>query len=52
MHARKPRRREKLLISKYGLQPLNWLVAQSEKDKLVLAHRHTNNKRVIPEGAS
>lgn len=50
MHKRKPTRREKILISNYGLQPNNWLVAQSGKDKLVLVHRHTDRPRVIPEG--
>ncbi|MHC1722773.1 MAG: hypothetical protein AB9836_06160 [Aminipila sp.] len=50
MHSRKPTRREKVLISSYGLQPLNWLVSKTSKDKLILVHRHTNRERVIPEG--
>ncbi|MHC1723958.1 MAG: hypothetical protein AB9836_12230 [Aminipila sp.] len=52
MRARKPTRREKILISKYGLQPLNWLVAQSGKDKLVLRHKHTDRERIVLEGVN
>jgi len=50
MHKRKPTRKEKQLITKYRLQPDNWLVASSLKDKLVLVHKHTDHERVIPEG--
>ncbi|WP_206460396.1 DUF6906 family protein [Anaerovorax sp. IOR16] len=50
MHGKKPTLKQKKLIAKWKLNPLNWLVLKNESDKLTISHRHTGRKRTIPEG--
>lgn len=45
---KRPTRREKEIISKYHLNPHNWLVSKRNGDMLTLVHRYTNSIRKIP----
>lgn len=42
-----PTRAQKILISSYRLQPVNWLVAAEKKESLAIIHKHTNTMRTL-----
>lgn len=43
-------RAQKILLTKYRLNPDNWLYERETPDKLVLVHRYTGAVRVIDKG--
>lgn len=47
-NGKRPTRREKEVISKYRLNPENWLVSKKNDGMLTLIHRYTNSVRSIP----
>ncbi|WP_420314509.1 DUF6906 family protein [Anaerovorax odorimutans] len=49
--AKKPTRRQKMLIKKWRLNPKNWLVLESTKDYTKIVHRYTDTVKTIKEGA-
>ena len=44
---KKPTRQQKILLSKLGLDPANWLVSKNEPKEMVIMHRHTTKTRTI-----
>lgn len=42
-----PTLKQKQLISKRGLNPINWLVVKNLPQELHLIHRHTGSPRVL-----
>lgn len=49
-HAKRLTRAQKILLTKYRLNPDNWLYERETPDKLVLVHRYTGAVRVIGKG--
>ncbi len=49
-HAKRLTRAHKILLTKYRLNPDNWLYARETPDRLVLVHRHTGAVRVMAKG--
>ena len=47
MSGKKPTRREKVLMIKWGLDPRVWLVSKRPTGELHLQHRHTERTRVL-----
>lgn len=45
---KRPTRKQKITIRKYGLNYNNWFVCKNTDGKLHLVHRFTGTKRVIP----
>jgi hypothetical protein len=45
--AKKPTRTQKMIISHYHLKPDNWLVKESDYEKLTLIHRYTGTERTV-----
>lgn len=46
---RKPTRRQKLLLEKRKLQVKDWLVCKDLPGELVVEHRVTGTRRVVPK---
>lgn len=44
-----PTRAQKELLSYYGLNPADWLVAKSTSKEMTVVHRHTNTTRTLPK---
>ena len=42
-------RKEKITVSKYHLNPNNWLISKRNGDMLTLVHRYTNTVKEIPK---
>jgi len=49
-HGKRPTRKQKLTLSKAGLNPDNWLIEKSLPGVLYLVHRMTGNGRVLRVG--
>lgn len=47
-NGKRPTRKEKEIMSKFRLNPSNWLVSKRNGGMLTLVHRHTNTVRQIP----
>ena len=47
MSGKNPKRREKILMAKWGLDPDLWLVEKRPTGELHLQHRHTGQRRVL-----
>jgi hypothetical protein len=47
-NGKKPTRREKAIIQKYGLNVRNWLVSKRNGDKITIVHRETNRIKELP----
>lgn len=44
-----PTRAQKELLSYYGLNPADWLVAKNTSNEMTVVHRHTNTARILPK---
>lgn len=52
-HGKKPTRLQKKLMTKWKLNPADWLVERDTQTEMVLIHRHFDYKtKVIPKGGS
>ena len=50
-HGKKPTREQRKLMQKWKLNSQDWLVERETLDKMVLVHRHFDNKiKIIPKG--
>ena len=47
-NGKKLKKREKMHIKSYSLNPENWLVFKKVDGEMHLVHRYTNTKRIIP----
>ena len=43
-HGKKPTREQKMLMKQWRLNPENWLVERDTPEKMVIVHRHFDNK--------
>lgn len=50
MNGKRPTRREKVLLIKYGMNHENWLVEKRPPGELHLQHRHTGQEKVLKLG--
>lgn len=46
-----PTRAQEILLSYYGLNPADWLVAKDTSTEMTVVHRHMNATRTLPKGA-
>lgn len=49
-HLKKPTREQKKLIQKQELNPADWMVERDTTEEMVLVHRHSDQKKIIPKG--
>lgn len=49
-HGKKPTRAHKELISRYRLDPKNWLVVMDTSSQMVIQNRKSQKTRIIPKG--
>ena len=48
---KKPTREQRKLIQSMRLNPDNWMIERDTPEKMVLVHKHFDNKtRIIPKG--
>lgn len=49
-HGKNPARQQKKLLTKWKLNPSDWLVERETDEKIVLIHRHFGNKtKTLPK---
>lgn len=49
-HGKNPTRQQKKLLTKWKLNPSDWLVERETEDRIVLIHRHFDNKtKTLPK---
>lgn len=48
-HGKRPTRVQKKQIAAAGLNPENWLVCKTYPDRLLLEHRYTSERRMVPK---
>lgn len=45
--AKRPTRKEKMMLARRRLNPANWLVTKRHSDWVEIMHRHTGRKRIV-----
>ena len=50
-HAKKPTKKQSILIQEWGLNPADWMIERDTPSEMVLVHRHSEkNRKTITKG--